>query len=375
MNLTRLPIQVRDGTVHPAFLGQPDYGWLAALVQLTSAHVGAAWHELQAALRRPVVDGLPEQRQWLAAIVLSRGLRRRVQAAREPAEVRAVVFELAAGGGPREAVMASAAEALGIDAASVEQALFADLPGERIVVSRGALPEPAELAIDANLEMCRSLLMRALEVEIRVSGNAHALVRRAQRGGLLSTLVSSAPDSVHLRMSGPLRLFRRTVRYGHALGALLPALARCERFDLLATIAVGEREVELRLRTGDPFLSAAGVARRDRSNDLARIMTSAGWVAIAEPEPIGVGVRLLFPDVELVSPGSPHRWLIEQVGFWTPGYLEEKRAAYAAAGIDHLILCVDRRLQCAEGSVPQGVRVVLHDGQVAAEEIWRLLGV
>ena len=375
MNLARLPIQIRNGTVHPAFLGQSDHGWLAALVQLASAHVGAAWRELQAAMRRPIIDGLPEQRQGLAAVVLSRRLRKRVQAARDPVSVRAVVFELAADGGPRDVVMATAAEALGIDAASVERALFADLPAEQIVVSRGALPDPSELAVDSNLEMCRSLLMRALEVEIQVRGNAHVLVRRAQRGGLLSTLLSSAPDTVRLRMSGPLRLFRRTVRYGHALGALLPALARCEHFDLLATIAIGEREVELRLRTGDPFLPAAAVAKRGRPQDLARVLTSATWIAIPEPEPIGVGIRLLFPDVELISPGSPHRWLVERVGFWTPRYLEEKRAAYAAAGIDRLILCVNRRLQCAEGDVPDGVRVVFDDGQVAAEEIWRLLGV
>jgi predicted nuclease of restriction endonuclease-like RecB superfamily len=119
---------------------------------------------------------------------------------------------------------------------------------------------------------------------------------------------------------------------------------------------------------------AAVVAKRGRSNDLARLLTFAGWIAIPEPEPIGVGVRLLFPDIELISPSSPHRWLIERVGFWTPRYLAEKSATYAAAGIDRLILCVDRRLQCADGAVPEGVRVVFDDGQVVAEEICRVLG-
>jgi uncharacterized protein len=374
LNLARLPIRVRDGTIHPAFLGEADHGWLAELVLVASGRVGAAWCELQGTLRRPVMDGVSVERQGLAAVVLSRRLRRRVQAARPPSEVRAVVFGLAAGARSRDAVIATAAEELGIDTGEVEQALFADLPSERIVVSRGVFPTPRELAVEANLEMCRSLLMRAMEVEIQVAGNAHALVRRAQRGGLLSTLLSSAPDSVHLRMSGPLQLFRRTTRYGHALGGLLPALGRCDRFDLLATIAVGERELELRLRTGDPFLPADTDAKGGRSVDLARLLESDDWVAVPEPDPIGIGERLLFPDVELVSRCSRDRWLIERVGFWTPRYLEEKRAAYAAAGVARVILCVDRRLQCAEGGVAAGAGIVFDDGRVVAEEVWRVIG-
>lgn len=373
MNLSRLPIRVRDGSIQPGFLADADHGWLEALVRLASAHVGAPWRELEAALKRPVMDGVPRQRQGLAASVLSRRFRKRVQAARPPARVRAVVFGVAAAGGHRDGVMASAAEALGIDAAAVEQALFADLPSERVVVSPGVMPSAADLAVDANLEMCRSLLMRATEVEIQLAGDTHPLVRRAQRAGLVSILSAGAPGALCLRMSGPLRLFRRTTRYGHALGALLPALARCARFDLVATLAVGEREVELRLRTGDPFLPPGAAAEGRRAVHLARLLASDEWLAIADPEPIGVGARLLFPDVELISRGGQSSWVIECVGFWTPEYLDEKRAVYAAAGVTRLILSVDARLQCGEGEVPPGAPVVLHSGRVVVEDIWRII--
>lgn len=373
MNLPRLPIRIRDGSIHPGFLVEEDQGWLEALVHLASAHVGAPWRELEAAMRRPVMDGVSIQRQGLAAFVLSRRFRKRVQAARPPARVRAVVFAAAAAGGDRDGVVASAAEALGIDAAAVEQALFADLPSERVVVSPAVMPSAAELAVDANLEMCRSLLMRAIEVEIQLAGETDALVRRAQRAGLVSILSAGAPGAICLRMSGPLRLFRRTTRYGHALGTLLPALARCTRFDLVATLAVGEREVELRLRTGDPFLPTGAAAKGRRAVHLARLLASNEWLAIADPDPIGVGARLLFPDVELISRSGRSTWVIECVGFWTPEYLEEKRAVYAAAGVTHLILSVDARLQCGEGDVPSGVPVILHRGRVVVEDIWRII--
>lgn len=371
MNPARLPIDVRDGAIHPDFLVETDHGWLSSLIEVASSRAGAPWRELEAAMRAPIAEGVPLRRQLLAARVLSRRFRKQVFAARPPPEVRALVFRMAAAGGSREAIVAAAATALGIDVGALEHALFADLPWERVVVPPTALPDASALAVACNLEMCRTLLMRAMEVEIEARGNARALVRRAQRGGLLVTLVSSGGQAVRLRLSGPLRLFRRTTRYGHALGALLPALAGCERFDLVATLVAGERELELRLRTGDPFLTAGASSGPTRSLALAVLLGSDRWEATTDPDPIAHGARLLFPDVELVSRADPAcRWLVERVGFWTVRYLAEKQAAYAAAGVGRLVLCVDERLQCDEGSIPPGGRIVLHRGRVAAEDVW-----
>ena len=121
----------------------------------------------------------------------------------------------------------------------------------------------------------------------------------------------------------------------------------------------GEREVELRLRTGDPFSARRGrAARRGRSVEarLARdLLDQDEWAVVGEPDPIPAGSSFLFPEFELVSrPDASHRWFIEIVGFWTPEYLDDKRAAYREAGIDTLILCVDDRLRCAEEARPRG---------------------
>jgi len=225
----------------------------------------------------------------------------------------------------------------------------------------------------ANLEMCRSLLMRAIDVEIQVTGRTHALVRRAQRGGLLWSLMQTESDAGYLRLSGPLRLFRRTTRYGHALGTLLPALTDCDRFDLVATILLGEHDVELRLRSGDPFLPPGAAGRLRPSIRFARLVEPDEWI-VQDAQPIPVGRRVLFPDVELVSRHDPtRRWLIEQVGFWTGEYLAEVAAAYRAAGIAGSILCVDERLRCGEGDVPEGIRLLWHRGRIREEELRRAL--
>lgn len=209
---------------------------------------------------------------------------------------------------------------------------------------------------------------------MQLTGRADTLIRRAQRHGLLWTVVCSEPGAACLRVSGPLRLFRKTTRYGHALGSLLPALADCERFDLIATLVLGEREVELRLRNGDPIVPVARASRGGRALDLAKLLDGDDWLAVPDAGPIEIGARLLFPHVELVSRrDSRCRWLIERVGFWTPEFLEEKRDAYGEAGIARLILCVDERLQCAEGEIPRGMNVVRHRGRVPVEEIWRII--
>lgn len=377
MHLARLPVEIHDGEVWPSFLGEGDLSWLRALLELASAHSGAPWRELQASMSRPVSEPDAGKRQALAAVVLGRMFRRRIDAAVSPSRVREVVFGLAAGGGERDRIIAAAAEQLALDPRAVEKAMFADLPAERVVVAPDPMPTAAELAVKANLEMCRALLMRAVEVEIQVVGRSRVLARRAHRRGLLCTVAAGDPETVCLTLTGPLSLFRRTTRYGHALGALLPALGECDRFDLIAALVLGEREVELRLRTGDPFLSASGEDRRARSVEerLARELDGQeDWVVIREPEPIESGSSLLFPDFELVSRRDTGcRWLIEIVGFWTPPYLERKRAAYRQAGLEQLVLCVDDRLKCADGAATPSAEVIRFRGAVPVEEIWRLL--
>jgi hypothetical protein len=68
-----------------------------------------------------------------------------------------------------------------------------------------------------------------------------------------------------------------------------------------------------------------------------------------EPVPLRAGDALVFPDFALSHRRDPRRrWLVELVGFWTPGYLERKLRRLAEARIERLILCVDEALACAE---------------------------
>ena len=59
---------------------------------------------------------------------------------------------------------------------------------------------------------------------------------------------------------------------------------------------------------------------------------------------------------------APHRaWLLEIVGFWTPGYLARKLELLGRAGMERLILCIDAERACGERTelaLPRGARAV-----------------
>lgn len=54
-------------------------------------------------------------------------------------------------------------------------------------------------------------------------------------------------------------------------------------------------------------------------------------------------------------------------------YLQRKLAAYRAAALDRLILCVDVELQCDEGEAPSGARLVRFKRRIDVDKVLELL--
>ena len=93
-----------------------------------------------------------------------------------------------------------------------------------------------------------------------------------------------------------------------------------------------------------------------------------------EPEPVRAGVWLLFPDFALQHRLEPDlRWYVEIVGFWTERYLERKLAAYRAAAIDNLILCVADDLSCRETDLPVGANIIRYHRHVDPRSVLSLI--
>jgi uncharacterized protein len=264
----------------------------------------------------------------------------------------------------RAARIAAAARLLDLSCAELEEAMWADLPGERLVSSPDGRPDELALAAAANVELVQRAFRRAFEVEIEIWGDPRPVMRVTAFEGLLATATARPDGATLIEISGPLTLFHRTTVYGRALGSLVFALAWCERFRIAIRCDVGGESTVVHVAS--PLLLPPPPAPRvDRGQNpgiarLARDLAAAGWRAVREPAAIAAADgHLLFPDLRIEHAEDPDRgWWLEIVGFWTAEYLARKLERYRASTLDPVILCLDARRAVAEGDLPSDARIV-----------------
>jgi predicted nuclease of restriction endonuclease-like RecB superfamily len=375
-----LPLRIIEGQAIVGYVGEGDQTWLRALIDEFERHVGRPERELRQRLNEPLPLPSPFLQRRVATTVLSRLWRSTIRAPLAPREARRAVFDdMAAGGGSRSDVLTRVGLRLGIAPAALAAALFADLPGERIVVSPQAIPNPADAIRRINLTLAQAMLFRATSVRVRAEGGVRPLVRLAKLRGLISA-VSTPPghSAPLLEISGPYSLFRRTLLYGRALAAIVPPLVASGRFSLKATCVVRGQALDFALATGDP-VSAQEQGRHFDSQLEERFVrdfrkAAPDWDVIREPEAVRAGAGLIFPDFLLRHRRDPARnFLVEIVGFWTRGYLEKKFAALRKAKLENLIICVDAERGCSEGDLPLGARVVRFKRKIDAATVLALM--
>jgi predicted nuclease of restriction endonuclease-like RecB superfamily len=375
-----LPLRIKEGRATVSYLGDGDQGWMRALIDELERHVGRPERELRARLGEPLPLPSPFLQRRVAATVLSRIWRSATQAPLSPKEIRRAVFdEMAATASSRMDVLKKVGERLSVAPATLSSALFADLPGERIVQSPAAVPTPSDAIRRINLTMAQAMLFRATSVRVRVEGQTRALVRIAKLRGLICTVtVPSEGRAPNLELSGPYALFRRTLIYGRALATIVPPLVACARFSLNATCVVRTQAVDFVLTSGDPVSSPEHAHPFDSKLEerFVRQFRKAApdWDVIREQEPVRAGHGLIFPDFLLRHRQAPSRkFLVEIVGFWTREYLEKKLAALRRANLENLIVCVDADRGCSEGDLPLGARIVRFKKTIDARAVLSLI--
>jgi predicted nuclease of restriction endonuclease-like RecB superfamily len=375
-----LNYSVVGNTIVPHFLGEHDHPWLRVLLEEHERFVGRPQRELDARLREPLPCESPPRKLKQATHVLARLRQSQRKAAVPPRRARALVFGEAARIPDRsEAVLGRVAASLGVSTGELQDSLFADLPGNRLVTAPAPSLSPGELALRTNLALAQALLFHATSVRIEADGNARSLVRHAKWRGLICSVAErSSPADAVLELSGPFALFRHTRLYGRALGEIVPLLAWCRRFRLRAESMPRGRPLMLQLATGDPIFPSVEPRRYDSrleerfARDFRRLATD--WDVLREPEPVTASGTLIFPDFRLQHRQEPaRRWLLEVVGFWTPDYVARKLALYRSARLSNLILCIDEERNCAAEDLPLGARVVRFRRRVDPAAVLRVV--
>ena len=364
----------------PHFLGEHDHPWLRVLLEEHERFIGRPQRELEARLRDPLPCESPPRKLRLAIQVLGRLRPRERKSAVPPRRARAHVFgEAARTSAQSQAILSTVAASLGVSLEDLQDSLFADLPGERLVAAPAQPLSAVELALRCNLAVVQGMLFRATVVRIEVEGNTRVLVRHAKWRGLICAVGErSGSATATVELSGPFALFRNTRLYGRALGELVPLLAWCPRFRLRAECVFHGRRLTLQLETGDPIFPSSAARRYDSlleerfAREFRRL--APAWDVIREPEPIAATGTLIFPDFAVQHRSDPtRRWLLEIVGFWTPDYVERKLRLYRSARLSNLILCIDEGRNCAEADLPSGARVVRYRRRVDAAAVLRVI--
>lgn len=374
----------------PAYLREGDHAWLSALLGEHARFVGQRRGALTRRLEEPLPVPAPRGKLRMAVRVLERMTRSRISSPIAPQRAREQVFvratELSRAGLDPRLALAEIGASEGLEASDVQECLLADLPTEQRLVALPSSLTAHDLATQVNHALVTALLRRSRRLELQLWGGARAVVRHAQRVGLIAVAsrltghdarADGGGPGTLLEVSGPLALFRRTRLYGGAFASLVGAMTWCTEARAQADCVIDGVDRRLVLQRSDPVCVGKQPAAFDSrveerfARDFARL--APDWTLLREPEAIEVGGRLVFPDFALCHRRHPSRsWLLEIVGFWTPEYLTRKLAALRAIAGGRFIVCADAKLGVGrEHHVPG--EVIAYRRRIDVREVIRLI--
>lgn len=345
--LTGKQVRVRHvkNRVVPGYLDAELDSWLDAAEQLLLVYrdsVGRTRGEIEADLEDLLGEG-PAQlvHQGLAKLLDDR-CEYEVASDLTPDTVREAVFRHAAiehavaaeakRSFDRAAVLVAASAELGHPPEALDLALFADLKDEQRVLKFDDCT-PEQLLHRYNVALAQAVLLRAVNVEVRVWGESPARFRqlfRAVKFRQLICTIRPADNGYRLTLDGPLSLFSATQKYGLQLALFLPSLLHCKAFDLRAEVRWGAERKErvfllsatdgLRSHLPDFGVFTPPPLTTFAANFRANI---TGWVLDEEPHPIPLDGMTWVPDFRLTHTATGKEVFVEILGFWRKLNLED----------------------------------------------------
>ncbi|MBF0443689.1 MAG: DUF790 family protein, partial [Oligoflexales bacterium] len=379
------------------YLTETDFPWLSRLLEEGRRLTGKRRSDFIKRFSEPMPFAAPKSKLSLASDVIIRSLIYEPVERPSPTEIRSRLFRSAAPFlgctknpdefplGSREyrariikVALPELEDEMKCDHLKMLRQLYSDIPDERTVSSLPEEMSPLSLSLLSNSSLIAGHLRRSHHVRINLYGEARRVVRQAKLRGLLC-LARKTDFGTALDISGPLSVIHHTRFYGRALSELVPFLSWCNKYQLVASYHSPKSISSLLVLNGDPLLPAPSKPGFDSkvekrfSEDFLRATRS--WDLIREPEPLETVTykgekRLIFPDFSAVHRiDHANKWLIEIIGFWTPGYLASKIENIKNLPTQKVILCIDDRLSFENHQLPNMRNIIRFKKKVNANEI------
>ncbi len=363
--------RVVKGEVKPRYVSPTDPAALALAAQMVAVfgeHVGRTREALDGALAALLGEGTEYLLHRGLAKLLSDRAEFEVKSACEPSLLRRRLFEEAAKVHPavavadavhkvtRDDVVARVAAELGVDAATVTGAMYADLEAEH-VMTKGPDLTPEALVHRYNVGLAQAVLLRATSMTVEIAAGAPARYRQLFRYvkfyRLMHQVTGTAKAGYVLRLDGPMSLFQLSQKYGLQLAEFLPALLLCEAWKVSADVLWGKekRALTLRLSSEQGLVShypdkGVYVTREEQFlvDRFAELKTP--WALERKSEVVDLGGKgVLVPEFVLRHKTDGRVAYVEVMGFWKREYLEARLALLRSDGPKNLVLAVPWRLR------------------------------
>lgn len=369
-------VRVAKGAVVPGFVDPASPRMVERaeeLVALFREGVGRRRGELEEEVAAIVGDGVDHKlTKGLVKVLLDRSAFG-VEAPVDPFELRARVFREAARRGPLAEVTveggrataadvyAAVAAELGVDAALLPEALYADHADQQ-VLREVDVPSAAWLLHRYNVALVQAVLLKAAQIRARLVEPTPAKARQLFRAVKFHQLIAAArplPDGVEVALDGPASLFSQTTRYGVALARFFPALLLQERWTLEADVELGRGKATLKLSSADGLRShyrdVGGWETREAQWFAERFEAlDSGWTLVRDAAPLSQGGEaLVVPDFSFRKGKRVAH--LEILGFWRKGSLQKRLELLRRHGPSNLVLAVSRKMAGEAADLPDVV--------------------
>lgn len=228
--------------------------------------------------------------------------------------------------------------------ASVERALYADLPAFHRLIKLNRYASPDELLSRYNVAQAQTLLFWAEEVTIVARQDFRRILRHAKFNRLLHEIRMTRPQEYTIRLSGPACVLGATRRYGVHMATFLPGLLACGGWQMSAMLKMPHGQTRFQLSPADGLRSHLPESEPFDS-EVERAFAEKfgqhrdGWQLSREGVILVRGQRVFIPDFAFRHKDGTTAYL-EIVGFWTPEYLAKKAETLACFTGTPIILAV-----------------------------------